>query len=81
MTEDRENTDAQDVEAHVIKGHDAAVAQNAEAHGFKISHGAEETQDVEAHTLKSHRHEDAPPAKPGTEGRDDVEGHVARSGR
>ena len=62
MTEDRKNTEQQDVEGHTFSGR------------FDPS---EEPQDVEGHVGRYvGRTEDAPPAKPGTEGRDDdVEAH------
>jgi len=69
MTEDRKNAEQQDVEAHMPR-----VSRWG---------ATEEPQDVQAHGRNAKaRAEDTPPAKPGTEGRDDdVEGHQVRSGR
>jgi hypothetical protein len=80
MTEDRENTEQQDVEAHGRFNVAPEDAQDVEAHSIGSRHApSEQPQDVEGHVYRVGRGENEPPAKPGTEGRDDdVEGDAFR---
>lgn len=75
----------QDVEGHAYRygGAPSEEAQDVEGHVLRAKwQPSEEAADVEPHGLRGMAHEDTPPAKPGTEGRDDdVEGHQVRSGR